>query len=232
MVSTVTEFRSELKAGKRYLKSGQLFRAELHLQRARDLASYIPDERREALVSHRLAEVAIFRNEPMLARGRYKRALQLVDKNDTVAYAILLRDYGEFERRQGHWKIARRSINQAMELIQTVKPKTRRVQLEVLATKGFVARLGLSGTPQKRAEGIVVMKQVDNEIRGTHKHQYELANLAILIEVIPFWDLDRFSYIRRAVVLSFQLGNVRRAAEFTAMLGGKTSRAAFRTVVK
>lgn len=232
MVTTRDEYRTALKEGKKYLKSGNHSRAENWLGYASEFARHMKDKHREALVWHRLAEVAVFQNEPMRARHRFKLALELVDKENHVAYAIVLRDYGEFERRTGHRKIARRHVEHAVSLLDTAEllGRKQRLELERTTTRGFVARLGL-GT-KAEAASIITLKEVASELWGCRKPQYELANLAILIEVLPIWDLDRARYIIRAITLSIQLRNRARFTEFLVLLGGKPLRGIYRVTLK
>lgn len=231
MASTADEFRSALKWGKRALKRGDVIEAERWLQRAREFALYLNDDHRRSFVVHRLAEVAVLQGEPMLARQRFKHALKLVNKNSQVAYAIILRDYGEFERRQGHPNIARKHVEKAARLLLTAEPVTRRVKLEGIVTEGFAARLDLADKT-RRAQALKQLRELAEELHGTHKIQYELANLAVLAEELPMWDLNRTKYILRAVFLSLQLRNVTRATEFTLLLGGKSLRGAYRVTVR
>lgn len=231
MPSTADEFRTALKWGKRALKQGDAIKAEHWLQRAREFALYLKDDHRRSFVVHRLAEVAVLRNEPMLARHRFKRALELVNKNSHVAYAIMLRDYGEFERRQGHPKIARRHVEKAARLLLTAEPVTRRVKLEGIVTEGFTARLDLADK-NRRAQALAQLKELADELYGTHKTQYELANLAVLAEELPVWDIDRTKYILRAMFLSFRLRNIARTTEFTLLLGGKPLRGVYRVTTR
>lgn len=233
MASNTVEFRTALKCGKRSLKQGDAGKAERWLLRAYEIANdSLKDDNRKSFVLHRLAELSVMTNEPMVARRRFKVALKLVNKNDYVGYALLLRDYGEFERRQGHPKIARKHVEKAARLLSIDTGDTRRSKLELerVVTKGFVARLDLSG--RKRAEAIDILKWTARELYGTPKVQYELANLAILVEVLPIWDISRTRYILRAMALSIQLRNHVRATEFALLLGGKPLRGTYRLVTK
>lgn len=234
MASTAYEFRTALKQGKRFLKAGNATQAEFWLQRAREYAGYLNnDDNRRAMVLHRLGEVAVMRGDFMLARKRFKRSLELISQNNTVGRAILHRDYGEFERRQGNRKIARTHVLRATSLLGSIEKPSRRVKLESIVTQGFMARLKLDSDDKAlREEAITTLIETADKLHGCNKSNYELANLAVLIETLPIWDPRRIIYLSRAVLLSLYQQNLSRAMEMTTFVGGNLPRKAFRLIVK
>lgn len=228
------EFRVMLKEAKKHLQRENLHRAEFYLQRANEALGQLPDEVRlgkQAFVWHRLAEAAAHGNEPMVATRRFREALKLANPSDELGYARIKRDYGEFLRRQGDAKAGRREVEAALEVIEAIESRTARVRFELIVTEGFIARFDLAD-PGKRDAAIATLHVVARKLRGYKKHQYELASLRCLIEILPLHSPRRIEYIRRAVILNLKLGNHKRAGEYLALLGGESSRGVYRFVVR
>lgn len=229
MPSTREEFRSSLKEAKRALKAGKTTRAEFWLQRTNELAGYLNDSDGRAFVLHRLAEVGIQQNQTMIARKRFKQALSLINTNDRVGYATLQRDYGNFERIQDNRKLGYSHVKKAIDTLDSIQNVTARVKLERIVTEGFAARFELYGPHHDDA--IETLRITARKLYGCKKRQYELANLSCLVDVLPVWSPERLQYVTRAIELCVRLRNMKRAGEFAALLGGKTSRNMYLSVV-
>ena len=223
------EYRSTLKVAKREISRGRASKAEYALLRANELANHLKSDEKRAFVSHRLAEVSVMFDDSMNARKRFKHALELIDKQNKVGYARLLRDYGNFERIQGQRKIGRRNIEQAIDLLESIENRNSRVAIELIVTEAFLARFDLGG--DRHADALETLRVTADKLRGYKKKAYELANLTCLIDTLPVLNLERAMYIRRAVELSIRLKNFKRAGELTALLGGNLPRDAYNFIV-
>jgi len=229
------DFRSALKTGKRQLSRGNAKEAERYLLRALATTDYFEDQivknEKKAFVLHRLAEVYILEGEPINAHKCFREALKLSNAGNPMGHARLLRDYGNFERIQGHDKSGLKRVNQAIDILESQPQSRDRVKKELLVTQGFLARFYVND-PDRRESAIETWQVIARELRGYKKKAYELANLRCLIDALPFYSLERSQYIQRAVLLSFRLGNYKKAGEYAALLGGKPARSVFRFMVR
>lgn len=231
MVSNHDELRQAMKAGKARLHAGDLDKAERHFLRALELVNDYGGKYsgKGGIVNHRLADIAALRGESNLARRRFMKSTNLIKATDQVGLAMALRDSGNFELLDGHERSARRLVMQALDILQGIKKPSDRETIELIVTHGFMARIDL-GHPKRRRQAIKALRDVDNKLMGYKKPIYELANLAWLINALPP-GIERQRLTMRAIRLCIKLGNYKRTAEFTVLLGGgKPSRHVFRLV--
>lgn len=227
-------FRTHLKKAKRHISQGNAQTAEYGLLRASEAAGYFPKPMRRAklaFIEHRLAEVAILLKDWSTARRRFEEAILLVDKTDKIAYARILRDFGNFERLQGNYQLGLGMTRLAMEALESTGKQTKRLHAEMVVTRGFLARFDLDH-PLKRSSAIVVLRETAGQLYGYKKKAYELANLRCLADVLPIYSIERARYIQRAAWLNLQLGNARQAGELLALLGGPPSRSIYNFILR
>ena len=231
------DYREAMKCAKKDLARGKLTRAEFYLLRAQEVAPLLAPDisvERQAFVLHRLAEVAALSGDPMRAKRRFRESLKLSKsfENDRVGHARTCRDYGEFLRREGDTKAGRRMVIEAIDTLESIETPLKRTREELLVTEGFMARFDLND-PKRRDAAITTLHMVARQLQGYRKPAYERAVLRCLIEeVLPIYSLQRIEYIRRAVLLSLKLGDYSKAAEYAAMLGGKTPSTIVGTILK
>ena len=229
------DFRACLKRGKILLQQGENQRAEFFLLRAYEHSDDLPKSERSgkrAFVLHRLAEVSIKQGEPMLARRRFREALKLSDQGNALGHARIKRDHGEFLRRQGETEAGRREVETALKIMESSTSQTPRLTKELLVTEGILARFDLSN-PKKRSDAVETQRLIARQLSGYKKSQYELAIWRFMIEeALPLYSLERVDCIRRAIFLSFKLGNYKKAGEYISLLGGPPLRSAYTRVVR
>lgn len=227
-------FRTHLKKAKRQISQGDARAAEYRLLRASEAAGYLPEPMRRAklaFIEHRLAEVAILLKDWSTARRRFEEAVLLVDKADKIAYARILRDFGNFERLQNNYQLGLAKTMLAIETLESIDKQTKRLHAEMVVTRGFLARFDLYH-PLKRANAIVVLRETAGQLYGYKKKAYELANLRCLADILPVYSIERTRYIQRAVWLNLQLGNALQAGELLALLGGRPSRSIYNFMLR
>ncbi|MDB5177848.1 MAG: hypothetical protein JWO61_231 [Candidatus Saccharibacteria bacterium] len=149
------------------------------------------------------------------ARHLFEVALVQIKSDDPVSRAILLRDFGNFELRQGDVISARKRITAALRLLDHIAEVTPRVEIEQVVTRGFLARTNIEVDPHG---SLATLREVAASLRG-YKSAYELDNLDWLIDYLPL-GYERQRLTLRAVYLCLQVGNQKRASEFGTLLGG------------
>lgn len=229
------EIRSYKKRAQTLLHQGKPKYAESYLFRAYEITDSLPRSERNAtraFLIHRLAEVAVQQNEPMLARRRFRESLKITDTTNTMGHARTLRDYGEFLRRQGEVKAGRREVERALSIMDLNTDRSARLEIELLVTDGILARFDCLSR-KRRDDAIETQYQIAKRLRGYKKTEYELAVLRFLLEeVIPFYNPERVEYIGRAIFLSTKQGNLKKVGEYISLLGGSPSQILYNRVVR
>lgn len=203
----------------------------MSLYRASNLKSddNTPHRYKRGVVLHVYALAAAELGDAEGARHLFKSALREIKPDAPLSRAMALRDFGNFELRQGNVVLARRKIISALKLFDRIDDVTQRVEIELAVTRGFLARTSIESDPIGSLE---TLRDVARLLKGYKKREYELDNLDWLIDHLPP-SLERQRYALRAIQLSLLLGNNHKVVEYSSLFGGgKPLRGIYRTIFK
>lgn len=231
------EFKQELKCAKRCIEDEDYGKASSHLQVATlEYVDRMSEARRKVslgLIYHRRAEVAVAQGEIEAARMYFDAASERMSPKDLMANARLLRDYGNFLRLEGCQQDLTRGrayVEKALRLLESDEANER-ARIEIVVTEAFRARFLLEDPRQKKA-AIKILRETAVQLHSYKKLAYELANLRILIAVLPIYSPARAKYIQRGITACLAKGKFRKAGEFSAMSYGRHARSTYNFIVR
>lgn len=221
--------QSDIKQSKFLLNAGKPEDARMEAERAHTIASrnkrlygkWLPiTEHRQAMAWKMLGQYG-------KALEHFERALATFNRADRIGFAILLRDYGfflanELRNRNGNHEEGVKKMKAAERILRGGFPEdeTKRAKLELVTTRGFIyrARLRANRFDNTALHGL---KRTDKRLRELTdtKQGYVLDNLVWILRYETRIK-EANSYLPRAILLSVQVGNLKRTAEYTIMLSG------------
>jgi len=221
--------RNDIKQSKRLLDAGKPEDARIEAELAHTVASrnkrlygkYLP------ITEHRQAMAWKGLKQYKAAREHFGRAMATFNRADRIGFAILLRDYGlflvnELRSQNGNHEEGLKKIKAAERILRGRFPEDeeRRAELELVVTRGFIYRARLRVNRFDRA-ALNGLKKTDRRLRelADTKPGYVLDNLVWIMRYeMRIKEVN--GYLPRAILLSIQIGNLKRAAEYSYMLSG------------